>query len=56
MDAVRKDKKREADRIHFVLLEDIGRAVRRGHPAIRSLETAGAFPDIIANDAREGRA
>ena len=41
MDALRKDKKRKADRIHFVLLDDIGRAAVE-EIEIRELERQAA--------------
>jgi 3-dehydroquinate synthase len=46
-DAVLRDKKREADRIHFVLLEDIGRAVVEEIPIAELKRSAAAFEDIL---------
>jgi 3-dehydroquinate synthase len=47
LDAVLRDKKREADRIHFVLLEDIGRAVVEEIPIAELKKSAAAFEDIL---------
>jgi 3-dehydroquinate synthase len=53
LDAVLKDKKRDADWIHFVMLEDIGRAVVAGIPLAELRETATAFGQIL--QPKEGR-
>jgi 3-dehydroquinate synthetase len=47
VDAVLKDKKREADRIHFVMLEDIGRAVVEDIPIAELKAAAAAFEGIL---------
>jgi 3-dehydroquinate synthetase len=47
LQALRKDKKREASRIHFVLVEDIGQA-RVEEIEIQELERlASEFPEIL---------
>jgi 3-dehydroquinate synthase len=52
MDALRKDKKRKADRIHFVLLDDIGRAAVE-EIEIRELEKlTAAAAEIFAKGSR----
>jgi 3-dehydroquinate synthetase len=53
VDAVLKDKKRDADRIHFVMLEEIGRAVVEEVP-IAELKAAAAFEDILQPTGRRG--
>jgi 3-dehydroquinate synthase len=45
LDALRKDKKRQGEQIHFVLLDDIGRAVVDEIP-LTDLETAINDMDI----------
>jgi len=47
VDAVLRDKKREADSIHFVLLDDIGRAVVEPIPIAELKRLAGALDDIL---------
>jgi 3-dehydroquinate synthase len=47
VDAVLRDKKREAGAIHFVLLEDIGRAVVEPIPIAELKQLAAAFDDIL---------
>jgi len=47
VDAVLKDKKREADRIHFVMLEDIGRAVVEDISIAELKAAAAAFECIL---------
>jgi 3-dehydroquinate synthase len=46
-DAVLRDKKREADQIHFVLLEKIGKAVVEPIPIDELKRAAAAFDDIL---------
>jgi 3-dehydroquinate synthase len=46
-DAALRDKKREADRIHFVMLEDIGRAVVEAIPVAELKAAAAAFEGIL---------
>ena len=46
-DAIRKDKKRAGDRIHFVLLDDIGKAAVEEISIDELMQLAGAFPDIL---------
>jgi len=46
-DAIRKDKKRRGETIHFVLLEDIGKAVVEEIDIDELMRLAGDFPDII---------
>ena len=47
VDAVLRDKKRDADRIHFVMLEEIGRAVVEEVPIAELKAAAAAFEDIL---------
>jgi 3-dehydroquinate synthase len=47
VDAVLRDKKREADRIHFVILEEIGRAVIEEIPIAELKAAAAAFEGIL---------
>jgi 3-dehydroquinate synthase len=47
MDAVLRDKKREADTLHFVLLDDIGRAVVEPIPVAELKQLAASFDDIL---------
>jgi 3-dehydroquinate synthase len=46
-DAIRKDKKRAGGTIHFVLLDDIGKAAIEEIGIDELLRLAGEFPDII---------
>jgi 3-dehydroquinate synthase len=48
-DAIRKDKKRTDDTIHFVLLDDIGQAAVEEIGIDELTRLAGDFPDIIRN-------
>jgi 3-dehydroquinate synthase len=48
-DAVRKDKKRAGDTIHYVLLNDIGQAAVEEIGIDELTRLAGDFPDIIRN-------
>jgi 3-dehydroquinate synthase len=48
-DAIRKDKKRAGDTIHFVLLDDIGKAAIEEIGIDELMRLAGDFPDIIRN-------
>jgi 3-dehydroquinate synthase len=47
VDALLRDKKREADAVHFVLLEDIGRAVVEPIPIAELESLAAGFDDIL---------
>jgi len=47
VDAVLRDKKRKADRIHFVMLEDIGRAAVEDIPIAELKAAAAAFEGIL---------
>jgi 3-dehydroquinate synthase len=47
LDAMLRDKKRAVDRIHFVLLEDIGRAIVEEIPIAELKSSAAAFEDIL---------
>ncbi len=53
LEAISKDKKRAAERIHFVMLEDIGRAVVAEVPLAELKEATAEFTDIFQT--REGR-
>jgi 3-dehydroquinate synthase len=48
-DAIRKDKKRAGDTIHYVLLDDIGKAAVEEIGIDELMRLAGDFPDIIRN-------
>jgi len=48
-DAIRKDKKRAGDTIHYVLLDDIGKAVVEEIGIDELTRLASDFPDIIRN-------
>ena len=48
-DAIRKDKKRDGDTIHYVLLDDIGKAVVEEIGIDDLMRLASDFPDIIRN-------
>ncbi len=48
-DAIRKDKKRAGDTIHYVLLDDIGKAVVEEIGIDELMRLASDFPDIIRN-------
>jgi 3-dehydroquinate synthase len=48
-DAIRKDKKRAGDTIHYVLIDDIGKAVVEEIGIDELMRLASGFPDIIRN-------
>ena len=48
-DAIRKDKKRSGDTIHYVLLDDIGKAAVEEIAIDELMRLASDFPDIIRN-------
>jgi 3-dehydroquinate synthase len=48
-DAIRKDKTRAGDTIHYVLLDDIGKAAVEEIGIDELMRLAGDFPDIIRN-------
>jgi 3-dehydroquinate synthase len=48
-DAIRKDKKRAGDTIHYVLLDDIGKTAIEEIGIDELTRLAGDFPDIIRN-------
>jgi len=49
-DAIRKDKKRAGETIHYVLLDDIGKAAVEEIAIDELMRLASDFPDVIANE------